>query len=82
MNLFHFDHVLFYGRDYDEILQMQVLEEDDLVGKKILDCPSGPDAFVAEACRRGFDVTGCDPLYAKSAEEIVAAGAADIAVGE
>jgi hypothetical protein len=40
-----------------------LLEEKALVGKRILDCPSGPDAFVAEVHRRGLDVTGCDPFY-------------------
>jgi hypothetical protein len=75
-----FNHVLFFGRDYDEVLAMVALTEADLVGEKILDCPSGPDAFVAGAAQRGFDVIGCDPLYNKPREEIVRQGKADIAL--
>lgn len=73
-----FDHVLFYGREYNEVLEMFGLSEANLAGKKILDCPSGPDSFVAEAHARGFDVTGCDPLYAKSGIEILIQGEKDI----
>lgn len=82
MSQFAFNHVLFYGREYDEVLTMFALEESDLQGKSILDCPSGPDAFVAEAVRRGLDVTGCDPLYERSGEDILAQGMRDIAEGE
>jgi hypothetical protein len=39
-----FDHVLFYGRQYEEVLEMLNLTDADLAGKRILDCPSGPDA--------------------------------------
>lgn len=73
-----FDHVLFYGREYDEVLSMVALKEGDLAGRKILDCPSGPDAFVADATARGFDITGCDPVYAKARNEILAQGKADL----
>ncbi len=78
MSPFALDHVYFYGRDYEEVLGMLMLEEAGLKGKKILDCPSGPDAFVGEAHKRGLDVIGCDPLYEKPVEDIVALGAADI----
>jgi len=77
-----FNHVLFYGRDYDEVLSMVALEDQDLARKKILDCPSGPDAFVAGAARRGFDITGCDPLYAGTVEEVVRQGQADITLAQ
>lgn len=73
-----YSHVLFYGREYQEVLEMVALEEKSLAGKRILDCPSGPDAFVLEAHARGFDVTGCDPLYTKPLAEIVKQGDADI----
>lgn len=61
---------------------MFALKEADLRDKRILDCPSGPDAFVAEAARRGLDVTGADPMYAQNVEAIVAAGMRDIDEGE
>lgn len=72
------DHVLFFGRGYDEILKLLLLDEKELAGKKILDCPSGPDAFVAEAHRRGLDVTGCDPLFDRPARDIAAVARTDI----
>lgn len=72
------DHVLFFGRNYDEILTLLLLDEKKLAGKKILDCPSGPDAFVAEATRRGFDVIGSDPLFDRPAKEIAAVARRDI----
>lgn len=72
------DHVLFFGRDYDEILAILLLDEQNLAGKRILDCPSGPDAFVAEANRRNLDVTGCDPMYQGTAKEIADIARRDI----
>jgi hypothetical protein len=66
------DHVLFFGRNCDEILTLLLLDEKKLAGKRVLDRPSGPDAFVAEANRRGLDVTGCDPLFVRPAKEIAA----------
>jgi len=72
------DHVLFFGRDYHEVLAMLLLDEKTLDGKKILDCPSGPDAFVAEARRRGLDVTGCDPMYDRPGKEIAEIARRDI----
>ncbi|MDG2306066.1 MAG: methyltransferase domain-containing protein [Candidatus Binatia bacterium] len=77
-DLASFDHVLFYGRPYDTVLEMLLLREEDLVGTRILDCPSGPDAFVAGANARGFDVVGCDPLFAGSAAEIASLARKDI----
>ena len=72
------DHVLFFGRNYDEIVTLLLLDEKKLVGKRILDCPSGPDAFVAEAKRQGLDVTGCDPLFDRPAKEIAEIARRDI----
>jgi len=72
------EHILFFGRTYEDILSVFALTEDDLKDRSILDCNSGPDAFVGEAAKRGFDIRGCDPLYAKPLEEIVAQGKADI----
>jgi len=77
-----FNHVLFYGRGYEEVLEMIALKDSDLADKKILDCPSGPDAFVAGAARRGFDITGCDPVYAGTLEEVTAQGRADITLAQ
>jgi len=75
------DHVLFFGRTFPEVLEMLALREDELRGRKVLDCPSGPDAFVAESHRRGYDVTGADPLYHNPVETILEQGRADIREG-
>lgn len=40
------------------------------LGGKILDCAAGPASFNAEATRKGYWVTSCDPLYRFTAEEI------------
>ncbi|WP_309385299.1 class I SAM-dependent methyltransferase [Cerasicoccus frondis] len=73
-----FDRVVFFGRRYEEILNLFALSEDELRDKRILDCNSGPDGFVAGGHARGFDVTGCDPVYAKPIPDIEAMGRADI----
>lgn len=73
-----FDRVVFFGRRYAEILNLFALTEDDLRGKRVLDCNSGPDGFAAGAHQRGFEVVGCDPVYAKPLEEIEAMGREDI----
>ncbi len=72
------DHILFFGRSYEEVLTMFALSEEELDGQRVLDCNSGPDAFVGEARRRGYDVTGVDPLYAEGIEDIVATGRKDV----
>lgn len=73
-----FDRVVFFGRRYEEILNLFALTEDDLRGKRVLDCNSGPDSFASGAHQRGFVVVGCDPVYAKPLNEIIAMGQADI----
>lgn len=60
---FAFDKVLFFGRNLAEYCEMFNLEPASLVGKRVLDCPSGPASFVAEANAMGIKAVGCDPLY-------------------
>ena len=48
-------------------------------GKRVLDCLSGPDSFVAELNALGGDAVGVDMVYDKSAEELEARGQVDIA---
>jgi hypothetical protein len=61
---FHIPYVAFFGRTYTECLDMFAMQPADLREGPTLDCPSGPDSFVAEACAAGFEVVGCDPMYA------------------
>lgn len=66
---FRLDHVIPWGRSYEEYVRMFDLTEDDLT-KRILGCADGPSSFNAEATRRGKHVVSCDPLYAQPAVEI------------
>lgn len=76
---FNLDSVAFFGRTMEEYLQVFALSTSDLIGKRVLDCPSGPDSFVAEVSALGCDAVGVDLVYDKSAEELEAKGRADIA---
>lgn len=76
---FNLPRIVFFGRTFAEYAQMFSFTEAELAGKQILDCPSGPDSFVAESYHRGLDVVGCDPVYAdQSAEKLYERAKADI----
>jgi len=60
----------FFGRPYEELLRCFGLSENELKGRRVLDCPAGPDSFVAEGLERGIDVTGVDPMYYRSPNAI------------
>ena len=64
------NYVSFFGRTFAECLEMYSLEEENLRGLRILDCPSGPDSFVAESIVRGLNVVGVDPLFSLPPEEL------------
>ncbi len=77
---FQLPKIVFFGRTFAEYQEMFSFTETELQGKRILDCPSGPDSFVAESYQRGLDVTGCDPVYEnRSVPEVYAQAQADIA---
>lgn len=63
------DHVVPFGRSFDEYQKMFDLTEYDLA-KRILGVGDGPASFNAEMMKRGHVVTSLDPLYVLSAEEI------------
>ena len=67
--MFTLDHVVPWGRSYEEYLRMFALSEGDLA-RTILGCGDGPAAFNAEATRRGARVVSCDPLYRFTRAEI------------
>jgi len=48
---------------------MFALTPDYLFGS-LLDCAAGPASFNAELTAEGYEVTSCDPLYSRPAEEI------------
>jgi hypothetical protein len=59
------DRVVFIGRTFSEYMRMFNLEPSQLLGLKILDCPSGASSFVAEVYNEYNikKVIGCDVLY-------------------
>lgn len=68
---FTLNHVVPWGRSFDEYERMFALTAEDLE-RPILGCGDGPASFNAEATRRGARVTSVDPLYAYSGAEISA----------
>jgi hypothetical protein len=71
---FRLPWVAFFGRTLAEYLCMFVVDIDELRVGTTLDCPSGPDSFVADARAAGCEVTGCDPMYSLAPEEILSRG--------
>lgn len=78
---FKFETVAFFGRSLAEYIEMFNLNLIELKGKKVLDCPSGPASFVAEANKLGIDVIGVDPVYERTFEEMVTHGRNSIELG-
>ena len=57
---------------------MYALQESDLVGRRVLDCPGGPDALVADGLKRGLDIRAIDPQYVDEPDVLEARGHEDI----
>ncbi|MFM7809150.1 MAG: class I SAM-dependent methyltransferase [Planctomycetota bacterium] len=77
--LFTLDAMQFFGRVADDYEAMFGVRVRDLQGLRVLDCPSGPGSFVAEANARGAQVIGVDPLYEQPLETLVDRGSSDVA---
>lgn len=76
---FNLPKIVFFGRTFAEYQQMFSFTVEELQGKRILDCPSGPDSFVAEGFQQGLEVIGCDPVYVnKSAQDLYDQAKVDI----
>jgi hypothetical protein len=60
--MFTLDHVVPWGRSFDEYRRMFDLTGDEL-GLSIVGCGDGPASFNAEATRRGARIVSCDPIY-------------------
>jgi hypothetical protein len=69
--MFTLDHVVLWGRSFDEYQRMFALSASDLDGR-ILGCADGPASFNAEATRRGHRVVSCDPVYGFARAQIQA----------
>lgn len=77
---FLIDDVAFFGRTLAEYEEMFHFEREDLRGKRILDCASGPASFAAEGHIIGVNVTACDPMYEKRPDELYHWAAHDVAL--
>jgi hypothetical protein len=67
--MFTLDHVVPWGRSFEEYQRMFALAGGDL-GLRIIGCGDGPASFNAEATRRGARVVSVDPLYRWEAGQI------------
>jgi len=67
--MFTLDHVVPWGRSFEEYRHMFALGADDL-GSKVLGCGDGPASFNAEATRLGGRIISCDPIYVWDAPQI------------
>jgi hypothetical protein len=77
--LFTLDAMQFFGRVASDYEAMFAIRLQALHGLRVLDCPSGPGSFVAEACAAGVEAIGVDPLYAKPLEDLLDRGRGDVA---
>lgn len=67
--MFTLDHIVPWGRSFDEYAGMFALTETDL-RSRILGCADGPASFNTEATARGCRVVSFDPLYRFDADAI------------
>lgn len=65
-----FQAISFFGRPFQELLRCFGLRSEQLLGQRVLECPSGPSSFVAEAIRRGVETVGVDPLFYRSPDAL------------
>lgn len=75
---FILDGVAFYGRTFSEYTVMFNFAQEEWSGKRVLDCNSGPASFTAEAHEMGIHAIACDPMFERSADELVPVGEQDI----
>ena len=72
------ERIVFIGRTFEEYLNMFSLSIEELIGKRILDCPAGACSFTAVGNKSGLDVTACDIAYFYSGKELRNKGLRDI----
>lgn len=70
--------VVFIGRTFDEYMLMFNLSQEELHGRKILDCPAGACSFAAIANKKGADVTATDIAYYHPFQKLAEKGFDDI----
>lgn len=72
------DRVVFIGRTFEEYNNMFDLRMEELVGKRILDCPGGACSFTAHGSRLGLDITASDITYDHKPDDLERKGLQDI----
>jgi len=72
------DNILITGRTYDEYATFFDLDEQMLIGKKVLDCPSGASSFIKTARDKEIFAQGVDILYEYDIEDIYEQGKVSI----
>jgi hypothetical protein len=70
--------VVFLGRTWEEYLLIFNLSKGDLLGRKVLDCPSGACSFTAHANQHGADGTATDIAYYFEVDDLERKGSQDI----
>ncbi|WP_112263240.1 hypothetical protein [Lentzea terrae] len=70
MSVAPLDRILVTSRDFDEYLLMFGLDEHEVLGTSVLDCPGGASDFTAAVCARGGTAVSADPLYAAGPDEV------------
>jgi len=75
---FGLERIVFIGRTFEEYFDMFSLSEEELKGKKILDCPAGACSYTAVGNKSDLDVTACDIAYYHSGEDLKNKGLQDI----
>ncbi|MTV50834.1 SAM-dependent methyltransferase [Heliobacillus mobilis] len=70
--------IVFIGRTFDEYMRMFNLTKEELLGKKILDCPAGACSFTSTANQLGLDVTAADIAYYYDCEQLLEKGSQDL----
>ncbi|BDG37230.1 SAM-dependent methyltransferase [Saccharococcus caldoxylosilyticus] len=78
VNKWDLNRIVFIGRTWDEYMRMFGLVKEDLVRRKILDCPAGACSFTAVSNQLGMDVTACDMAYYLPIEQLEQKGLQDI----
>ncbi|SDW24313.1 methyltransferase domain-containing protein [Paenibacillus sp. CF384] len=75
------ERIIFIGRTFEEYSDIFNLTKEDLMDKKILDCPSGACSFTAIANQLGGDVTAADIAYYHPVQSLKEKGLQDLEHG-
>jgi len=72
------ERIVFIGRTFEEYIDMFSLSNEELKGKKILDCPAGACSFTAVGSNNGLNVTASDIAYYYPGDNLKNKGLHDI----